>query len=944
MSLGKWSLLDIETTGIDAGIDDVIDIGFLRFEGTKLVEKHSSLVGTDLKLSPFITHLTGINQSMIKAAPRWARAQKCLETLDEHVCIAHNAKFEHSFLSDTLNDLDIEPELSATGLFFEDSLYYLALLHPGRSSFNLESFILDYKISSKEEHRGYEDSRDLLKVLLVSTYKVKIDEKLNPIIEKAINSIPSFWFKEFYNLSLEDLEEIAGQIDFQIKDYLIQEKSETLNVSRVDSKFSSKGIQDFFRNEDEVSKTLSGYKHRVQQEQMALKIGQSFSNGIHSMVQAPTGTGKTLGYLVPSLMFSNTKNRPVLISTGTKLLQNQLFQKDLKVAQKVLGLDSLKVTKLIGTTNHYCRAKFEHLKSPQTDLLKGEGFAEKYLEAFYQILFELNSQTSYESMITAEDKPYILGRILENFNEYSQELSLDFKSCLGSKCPYIKDCSYFVGIDEAKKSDVLVGNHALTFQWPSALDRPEYIIFDEAHKIEESASDAYSIEFDLNRVGKFFRLKDGINSNIGAMFYLIDFTEMNVNVNDLRKEFNDIFDNIRNLLSGVAMIIEKIVKNKTRFTEEYWNEVGFRKDGSSLEVSLFNELSGLGTQLESLEKKISPYYKNFEERDFKEMHAITAWSYVKSLMTQIEDLTGSLRTFLNDDEEYCRSIFYHEEIGINLKSIPINIGKVVHERVLENSDSVVFTSATLGSMDGTKGHLNAEWQTGYLFSETAKRFKTGLYLDPVFDYQNNAKVLLSSDLPPIYHSEYVENILEKLIPVLKSLKGRSLLLFSSYKRFEMAREILLMKLAGKLEVFFQGKNKNIIEDFKKSPHAVLVGLESFGEGIDIPGESLSFVYIDKIPDQQRSLVVDSRKKFFDQNLGNSFSEYFMATRARKLTQKLGRLIRRADDKGVILITDPRVDKWKSRTISQFFEYLSPYQIEKMNFEDATKELMKFSEN
>ncbi len=935
MELGKWSLLDIETTGINSETDEIIDLGYLSFDGTKLVKKYSSLVWTDKQITPFITHLTGITADMVKNAPKLEKVEESLYELQDHICIAHNAAFESSFLEYTLEDLDINFKQSPMRRSFIDSMFYLILLHPGRSRFNLESFIIDYNIADVEIHRGYEDSRDLLKVLLAATFKVKKDKVLNNVIEKKISEIPNFWFKNFYHLSFEQLKEIASQIEFDLES--VQEKNQILVNSprKKNIKFSGEEISNVFQDEESVQETLPGYKHREQQEQMALKIGQSFSNGIHSMVQAPTGTGKTLGYLVPSLLFAKDKNKKVLISTGTKLLQSQLIEKDLNVAQSILGSNS-KVTKLIGTQNHYCRAKFEHSKGPQGDLFSSQNFEEKFLEAFYEIMFHSNASRSYEEMITAEDRPGILSRMMDGFQDYEKELKLDFKTCIGAKCPYIKDCSYFIGHDEAKKADVIIGNHALTFLWPSSIDRPEYIIFDEAHKIEETATDAFSIVLDLNRLANFFKTSDGVSSNIGALFYLIEFTEKNVDIPKLKKDFQNIFNEVRNHLSGLKLIIEKIVKETSRYTDEYWNEVAFRKEGNSLEVSLANELASLGAYIEAMHTLVKPHIDDFEDRNFEDMHAITAWSYVKALGVQIEEFWSTLGTFLGDDPEYCRSIFYHNDYGIELKAIPINIGATVHEKVIENTNSVVFTSATLGSMDGKKGHLNAEWLTGYHFCESQKRFKSGLFLDPVFDYKNNAKVFLTSDHPPIYQNEYVESILEKVIPILKKLKGRSLLLFSSYKRFELAREILLMKLGNELEVFFQGKNKKIIEDFKKSKHAVLVGLESFGEGIDIPGESLSFVYIDKIPDQHRSLVVESRKQFFDQNLGNSFSEYFMATRARKLTQKLGRLIRTPNDKGVILITDPRVGRWKSRTIKQFCEYLSPYQIQSTTLDEATK--------
>jgi len=930
MSLGKWALLDIETTGVSAMDDHIIDMGFLSFEGTKLTKKYSSLVNTDKTLTPFIQHLTEITPSMVKTAPKWDVVQEDLALLDEHILIAHNASFENGFLASDFEFLGVNPIKSEMGHYFADSLLYLALIHPGRSSLKLSSFIIDYEIADKEIHRGYEDSRDLLKVMLRATYELHANSDRFGLIKEQVNQIDNFWFKNFINLTKEELEEIGNQIQFHVSRGKMKSKTESDKQKQTaEIGFSSQHIKDVFENEELMNSHFENYQVRDQQVQMSGKVGQSFANGVHSIIQAPTGTGKTLSYLIPSLLFALEKKKQVLISTGTKVLQSQLEDKDLGKALGILGLEGkVKVTKLIGTTNHLCIAKFEREKSSQTNLLES-GFEKTYVQAYLEILVMINERSTYSNMLTKEDLPRVISRILPSFNEAVENVALDFKTCLGHRCPFVKNCSYFSGLEQAKNSEIIIGNHALTFLWPSSLDRPEYIIFDEAHKIEETATSAFSVVTPIERMNKFLSRNDGGTSPLGAFYYLMDLHEISYDPTSLRKFLNDSFMAMKNVLAGLTLLSEKLAKELTRYTSEYWNEYPFRQSGTPLESSFFNELSSLSQIMSAVKLKLVEYYKIFDEMEMTEHGTLTAWTQFRGYFNQIDEYEMNLINFLGEDDEYCRSVKFHEEYGTELLSVPIDIGEIVHAKVLEPSNAVVFTSATLGSMDGRYGRVSAEWQTGYMLTEPSKRFESGTFLPPVFDYKANAKVFLATDLPPIYTNEYVSEVLGHVIPHIIHLKGKSLLLFSSYKRFESAREILLLKLQGKMDVFYQGMGKTVVDEFKKSDNAILIGLESFGEGIDIPGESLQFVYIDKIPDMDQSLIIEERKKFFDKHLGNSFSEYFMATRARKLQQKLGRLLRTSEDKGVILVTDPRVGRWKDRTINQFKNYLSPYEVEKI---------------
>jgi ATP-dependent DNA helicase DinG len=160
-------------------------------------------------------------------------------------------------------------------------------------------------------------------------------------------------------------------------------------------------------------------------------------------------------------------------------------------------------------------------------------------------------------------------------------------------------------------------------------------------------------------------------------------------------------------------------------------------------------------------------------------------------------------------------------------------------------------------------------------------------------------------------------------------------------RFEKAVEVLLTKFEGELPVFVQGMGHNVVEEFKKSENGILVGMESFGEGIDIPGNSLQFIYIDKIPDLRQDLIINERRAFYDKKFGNEFNDYFLAHRTRSLHQKLGRLIRTESDRGGILITDNRIKSWKQGTLATFKKLMEPYELHFEPMDKALANLVEF---
>lgn len=951
MALGSWAVLDIETTGVHPSTDEIIDLGFLQFQDNKLVRSYSSLVRCENPVSSFITKLTGITNDQLKKAPLWGQVEPELLSLESHALLAHNANFEESFLKRYFDRLPSSHPRES----YQDSIFYLALLFPESSTLNLEYFINLLGIAQKEEHRGLADSRDLLKTILVATYLTYQDREFRMKLTEVFSEFPSeFWYKKFFSLSPSELEDIGAQIDFSVSEYAkvhIQglKKDQTLADVKLnfDGGFSGQNIQNILRAETEINKLLPHYKHRMTQESLSLRVGQAFKNKIHALIQAPTGTGKTMGYLLPAFLFSINEKETCLVATGTKTLQDQALAKDVPQMKKLLNLGSeAKVVKLIGSNNHLCELLFREDGAEASFL---SPFTETFAKAYFDMLFFYNSRVGYEKKLTREQLPFVLKKLSPEFAEKETSLAVDYRACAGPSCPLADHCSYIQGIKEAKEAKVIIGNHALMLNWPRSLPRPQYIVVDEAHRLESEATKAYTIEVSHKNLESF---QKNIPQGMGALIYLISHMEdefqgqaMEDKITSIREQTQFNLKMLRDHYEGLPNVIEAYFKKLPNYNPAYSNELPFPKKAElkdPLSAAILNHIESLHYILTSLYDLYMPYMSRWENRDFKnETQKLKAWAVFETNFGVLEKLVGAFKHYLDLPSDWSTTLKYSENDNYTLESSPIDVGKKIHDELLALSSSVVFTSATLGNASGDSGVQGVEWMTGYTYLPPERRFKSGLFLDAVYDYKNNSKVFLCPDTRNISDPLFVHDLLKEVNPLITKLGGRTLLLFSSRLRFEMAVDILLREFEGKIPVFVQGLGKNVVEEFKRSESAILIGMESFGEGIDIPGEKLEFIVVDKIPDVRQDLVIQKRRDFFEFKFGNEFNDYFLAHRTRSLHQKFGRLLRSESDHGAILLVDNRVKKWKGHTLRTFQKLMEPYEIISVPLKDACEQIAEY---
>ena len=963
LSLSRWAVIDIETTGLDPLYDDIIDVGFLQFEGTRLIRQYRSLVHTEKKLSYFVQKLTGIKSEMIRQAPHWRGVGPEVMELAGHHLIAHNAEFEKTFLQEHFNSLG--PKASPQKEIkenYEDSLPFLSLLFPWQSQLKLESFIVNWDLRQGEAHRGLEDSLDLLKVLLTA---VKLSLENRPL-RQALNSffqkyhLQDYWYYKFFNLKNEQIEELAEQIDFDLdktfaKALAFQREQESPLSSSVppphfDLECSSKNIQKILRSEDQIKERIPFYQYRKGQEDLALKTGQSLKNGVHSLVQAPTGTGKTMGYLIASSLFALEKNKQILVATGTKTLQQQATNKDVPQLRQLLSLSEsqLKVSELVGSQNHLCELLFRQ-REEENDLFSSLGsFEEKFTAVFFEMVFFHNQYSDKKNLIRRDKLPYLFKMKYSPFRQKEREIAVDYRSCTGHRCPFRHDCTYMQGLKEAKEAHIIIGNHSLMLTWPRSFSKPEHIIVDEAHRIENEATQAFSLETsqeDLESFSKGLAHQQGL----GSLFFLLSQEkdsgkEAHSTISFLREEAQKTHQLLQDHLLLLPDLIEDYFKKRPKYTDQYWNElpmVNKEQPNDNIGVSLFNHFESIQFILKNLEQTLLPYSALFSLENTHSENQVTALTHWETFFSTLCDLSQALETICEQKPSHVHSLKFHENLGYLLLSAPIDIGQILHDQLLAPSRSVIYTSATLGNATGEQGAKGMEWATGYSYLDPSKRFRKGLFLPSEYNYKENTQIHLCEDTLSFHKPEFVETTLKALIPLIRKLEGRTLLLFSARKRFEKAREVLLKEFEGEIPLYCQGMGIQVVEQFKKNNGGILLGMESFGEGIDIPGETLQFIFIDKIPDLRMDLVINERRLFYNAHLGNEFIDYYLSHRTRSLHQKLGRLIRRENDRGGVIIVDSRIQHWKRASKEKLIRLMEPYHLRQTSFQLAIGEVEDF---
>jgi len=893
--------IDLETTGLDPRSDQIIEIGAVKFQGDTVLEEFQSLVYPGRSIPVHITRLTGIRDRDVEGSPSFSQiAPRLQRFIGNAPLLGHNIRFDLTVLAS--NGLSMpNPAI--------DTYTLASVLLPDTPRYSLGALARVFGIESGSAHRGLDDAQ-MARDVYLELYRRAQGLPLNILAEivRAGQLTPwagGFFFEEVLRErsretfvankppSAVELDKEMGRLfggDHFADERLRHEES----VRPVDPA----AMADILGPDGPLARSLAGYEHRQEQLDMVRIVTRALNDGRHVLLEAPTGVGKSLGYLVPAAHYALANNDRVVISTNTINLQEQLINKDIPFLQTALGLP-LRAALLKGRSNYLCPRRLSALR-------RRGPTSEQEMHMLAKLLVWLNisqsgdrgsltlrgpDETSVWYRLSAEDEGCTLNRCLDQ---------------MGGTCPY------YQARRRAESAHILIVNHALLLSDMAAEGRvlPEYrqLIIDEAHHLEDAVTNSMTFRTDPDAIQRQLNDLGTMNSGLlgdllrqsrgvipqGYHDTLTDFIAMIVAASE----------NMQQHVAWFFQALQSFLETNTRLQRnEYTQQVriveALRRNPAWAEVEIrWDNLSKFTSTIAEAMEKLVGGLGELEQYDFEGYPDLV--SAIGAAARHLKVLHERLNEIVSEPD---RNMVYWAEFQrgswrFSLHAAPLEIGSLLRQNIWYEKQCVILTSATLRT-DGSFGYLR-----GRLGADDAEEE----VVDTPFDYENSTLLYIVNDIPePGEHGAYQRAVEKGILDLCLATEGRAMVLFTSYAQLRDATLNIGDELArAGIDVFDQTEGisrMQMLEGFVSSEKAVLMGTRSFWEGVDVPGSDLSVLIIVRLPFSVPSdPLFAARSETFD----NPFEEYSVPEAILRFRQGFGRLIRRKTDRGVVAVFDRRV--------------------------------------
>ncbi len=690
-----------------------------------------------------------------------------------------------------------------------------------------------------------------------------------------------------------------------------------------EKKLEARQISDILRPGHNVSKKLNGYEYRPQQLEMITEICHAFNQSQISVIEAGTGVGKSLAYLIPAVYWAVTNKEKCVISTNTINLQEQLIHKDIPFLQSVLDI-SFKAVLVKGRNNYVCLRKIEDIERDPTLNINPEEANE------IDLIIEWSKVTSDGSKSDLNFIP--------RFDVWDK-VGSESDTCTRAKCQFFKTCFVNKARREANKANILVVNHYLLFSDLSMRSLgidiavlPPYkrLILDEAHHIEDVATNYFGggitragISRILSRLyqhrieGKAKGYFIGLKSKILKIQNQINDPVLEEVLKKIDAELIPGIDIVNQYNDDAMESLFNLVQSESR---DNFNEARLRikpqiKKNALWESTIIEKCSNLSYQLKKFTGRVKRAIQQLEKCGI---------SFDDKMISQLIDIEAQLNRLLlardviesvlfEEDTEFVRWLetkFQKTRNITRLRISPLDIGESMNKHVYDRFDTIIITSATL-AVSGIRNWSEFD----YLYKRIGlnqydrKRLRSSILPAP-FNYQKQALIGIPTDIP-MPDSGSFRNVLQDILKEsILITKGRAFILFTSYSLLNIVyQQMLPFFEKEKIIALKQGSENRhqLLAKFKKDKSSVLFGTDSFWEGVDVPGEALESVIITKLPFKvPTEPIIEARVEAIQRKGGNAFIEYSLPQAVLKLKQGVGRLIRSKSDIGSVLILDKRI--------------------------------------
>jgi DNA polymerase-3 subunit epsilon/ATP-dependent DNA helicase DinG len=892
--------IDIETTGLDRDRDAITEIGAVRFNGKRVEAEFSTLVNPGKHIPEFITGLTGIDDSMVRQAPRLGDiVHELAAFVADSPVIGHNVRFDLGFLQ----------KASVLNLNRVIDTYVLAsILMPAASRYNLGALGQQLGILLPATHRALDDARVTHAVYerLAEMARALPLEVLQEIVHhgEPIDWDGGYFFEQVLRARSKEgvaakkvrsksASALEGGDDWGEGKYPPLKKVEDAPIPLNDEEVAS-----ILEYGGPFSRYFDSYEHRPEQVAMLRSVTNALSYGRHMLIEAGTGVGKSYAYLVPAALFALQNNTRVVVSTNTINLQDQLIKKDIPALKEALGLD-LRAAVLKGRANYLCPRRLQNMRH------LGPNNADEMRVMSKVLVWQLENQSGDRNELNLTGPAE---------RDAWMKLSADDDACTTETCMARMSgtCAFQRAKTAAQNAHVLVVNHALLLSdvatGSKVLPEYNYLIVDEAHHLEGATTNALSFkltQFDLMRM-----LKEVGNQSSGVLGHLVGAVGGSLRPSDQ---------------AAFSQMVEHAISQSFRleqFNREFFNVLG--------EFAAFLR-EGQPTSTYAWQARIQPPTRKLTEWEEVEMMWGQMSETMRHLLKTLEDLYKAAADLYSDGNEEIESpmgdlsnvlrrmteahnnltglildpsaaTVYWIEVNpkgdrLSLNAAPLHVGELITEHIWNTKNAAVLASATLT----THGEFT------YLRNRLGAEMADELALGSPFDYESSTLLFVGSDMPEPNQPNYEQMLNRAIVTTAKATGGRMLVLFTSYAALKRAAQGITAPLAREnIFVLEQGEGASantLLESFKSTERAVLLGTKSFWEGVDVPGEALQVVVITKLPfDVPTDPLIAARSETYE----DPFNEYYLPEAILKFRQGFGRLIRTQSDRGVVVILDKRV--------------------------------------
>jgi DNA polymerase-3 subunit epsilon/ATP-dependent DNA helicase DinG len=912
--------LDLETTGLDAERDAIIEVGAVRFDLNGTHETFRTFVDPGRDIPYRIQCLTGIRDADVAGAPRFAEIASEIEAfIGDRPVIGQNPTFDLDFLARHL----VRPAGPAY-----DTKELAALLLPELSEHGLRAIAVALGIDFPVQHRALEDAEAARMVFVALRERLAA---LPPALLGEAERIASITDWPLRHLLTEVADErpallvgaeAEGLVHGAVRapgDYgpavwaAAAEAPEAIDAADVERALTTaaRGVMD-------------GFEERPEQVAMARAVAAAFNGNEHLIVEAGTGVGKSLAYLAPAAMHALRNDTRVVVSTNTINLQEQLIGQDLPALRRLLGDgagDELRAAVLKGRRNYLCLLRWMNLR-------RSANLSSDEAKLLVRLLLWLpHTDTGDKTELNLSNGEEAIWSRLSAQNE----------SCMAVQCPFVKDGSCFMlrARKRAESAHVLIVNHSLLLSdivvGGGVIPDYERLIVDEAQHLEDEATDQFGFhatENDLitfldrlhqpratatraggeREVGLLTRIRNASRGVAGQLAetqnVLKIASEVAEAVERCRQRLPDFFmllaGFVRQQGSGETDYDERLLLTRAMRVQPDWADVELAWQGSS------DALASLLARLDDLVNGLQA----------PDAEALLDRELLVSDTTELLQTGDALRrgldaVLLQEDAQYVCWLTQERASsrsgnGIGISSAPLRVADLLDDKLFSRKETVVLTSAT----------LTAEGSFDYMRDRLGLSEAREVALGSPFDYANSTMVLVPRDMPEPSQQGYLAALQETLIELTRASRGRALVLFTSHaglravyggiKRPLEDEQILV--LAHQLD----GSPKQLIRTLREQPSTVVLGTASFWEGVDVVGEALSLLVIARLPfSVPTDPVFQSRSELFD----DPFSQYAVPQAVLRFKQGFGRLIRRKTDRGAMVVLDRRI---RSKAYGQSF--------------------------